>query len=78
MMINNELKDEYITIICNVLKCTKNDISDIETLKKGMTNRSYIFTVKNRRYIMRIPGEGTEQIYTETPGWKVRFFAVSV
>lgn len=27
-----------------------------------MTNRSYIFTVKDKRYIMRIPGEGTEQL----------------
>jgi thiamine kinase-like enzyme len=61
-MMKNELKDEYFDIICNVLKCAKEDIFDIETLKKGMTNRSYIFTVKNKRYIMRIPGEGTEQL----------------
>ena len=38
------------------------DIVDIEVLKKGMTNRSFLFTCKGRRYIMRIPGEGTEQL----------------
>ena len=27
-----------------------------------MTNRSFIFTVNNKRYIMRIPGEGTDKL----------------
>lgn len=27
-----------------------------------MTNRSFFFRVSNSRYIMRIPGEGTDQL----------------
>lgn len=27
-----------------------------------MTNRSFLFTCKNKKYIMRIPGEGTDQL----------------
>ena len=38
------------------------EISDISVLKKGMTNRSYIYRYKDSRYILRIPGEGTEKL----------------
>ena len=59
---STELQNESIDVICKVFNCKNEDIKDINTLKKGMTNRSYIFTVKDKRYIMRIPGEGTEQL----------------
>ena len=57
-----ELQNESISLICKEFDCKNEDITEIKTLKKGMTNRSYIFTVKGKRYIMRIPGEGTEQL----------------
>ena len=38
------------------------EITDIAVLKKGMTNRSFLFTVRGETYIMRIPGEGTEKL----------------
>lgn len=59
---STELQNDSISVICKVFCCSNEDIKDIYTLKKGMTNRSYIFTVKDKRYIMRIPGEGTEQL----------------
>ena len=59
---SNHLKNDAIEIIEQVLKVNKKDIHNIHTLKKGMTNRSFIFTVNNKRYIMRIPGEGTDQL----------------
>lgn len=59
---STELRNESIDVICDVFKCKNEDIKEIKTLKKGMTNRSYIFSVKNKKYIMRIPGEGTEQL----------------
>lgn len=40
--------------------CTKEEIKDLLVMKTGMTNRSYSFYVKGKRYIIRIPGEGTE------------------
>lgn len=59
---STELQNESIEVICKVFNCENEDIRDIKTLKKGMTNRSYIFTVRDSKYIMRIPGEGTEQL----------------
>lgn len=38
------------------------EISEITALKKGMTNSSYLFTYQGKRYIIRIPGKGSEQL----------------
>ena len=59
---SNQLNSDALKVISEKLGCTTNDIVDIEALKKGMTNRSFLFTVKGNRYIMRIPGEGTDQL----------------
>lgn len=53
---------EAISIICETLNVSEDKIEKIELLKKGMTNNSFIFTVNNVRYIMRIPGEGTSEL----------------
>ena len=49
-------------MICQALGVKQDEITDITVLKKGMTNRSFLFTTKGKKYIMRIPGEGTEQL----------------
>src|SRR5699024_11196975 len=54
------LDSEIIKLICRVLSISSEEISDIVTLKKGMTNRSFLFSCKGDKYIMRIPGEGTD------------------
>ena len=59
---SNHLDSDAIKTIAEALKCETVDIIDISVLKKGMTNRSFIFRVKDTRYIMRIPGEGTDQL----------------
>ena len=59
---SNHLKSDAISIIADVLNVRKKEIIDIEVLKKGMTNRSFLFTCRGRKYIMRIPGEGTDQL----------------
>lgn len=48
--------------IKNIIKDTLNinDISDIEIMKTGMTNNSFIFKSGNDKYVFRFPGEGTE------------------
>lgn len=67
---SNHLKSDAIQVICTELECRREDIIDIEVLKKGMTNRSFLFRVdrgENKgRYIMRIPGEGTDQLIDRT------------
>jgi len=59
---SNHLQSDAIQTIAKVLKCDEHDITDITVLKKGMTNRSFLFSVHGNKYIMRIPGEGTEQL----------------
>lgn len=59
---SSHLENEAIQIIESTFNIDKSDIHNINTLKKGMTNRSFIFTVKDKRYIMRIPGAGTDKL----------------
>lgn len=58
----NHLKSDAISIIADVLNVSDKEVIDIEALKKGMTNRSFLFTCRGKKYIMRIPGEGTDQL----------------
>lgn len=57
---SNHLKSDAIDVIVGSLGVGKNEIVDIEVLKKGMTNRSFLFSCRSKKYIMRIPGEGTD------------------
>jgi len=66
---SSELHSEAIDTIKNVFSVNENDITNITVLKKGMTNRSFLFSVSNTidpsfagKYIMRIPGEGTDKL----------------
>lgn len=59
---SNHLKTDSIKTICSALNCKESEVTDISVLKKGMTNRSFLFSAKGAKYIMRIPGEGTDQL----------------
>lgn len=59
---SEHLKSDAISVIAEKLHAKEEEITDITVLKKGMTNRSFLFTCKGRKYIMRIPGEGTSQL----------------
>ncbi len=59
---SNHLKNDAITIISKIFGCKEKDINNIAVLKKGMTNRSFLFSVNDSKYIMRIPGEGTDKL----------------
>ena len=59
---SGQLKTDAIQIICSVLSAKADEVTDITVLKKGMTNRSFLFSCKGKKYIMRIPGEGTGQL----------------
>ena len=59
---SNHLKSDAIRIAADALQADMADITDISVLKKGMTNRSFLFQCKGKKYIMRIPGEGTDQL----------------
>ena len=57
---SDHLKNDAIKTISKVFGCEERDIKDISVLKKGMTNRSFLFSLGGSKYIMRIPGEGTD------------------
>ena len=55
-------KPEVIQAICRALHAVPGDISQVSPLKQGMTNRSYLFSCRGGRYILRVPGEGTGRL----------------
>lgn len=61
---SSHIQNDIIQLISETLSAKQEEIVDIRVLKKGMTNRSFVFTCKDKQYIMRIPGEGTEHLIT--------------
>lgn len=53
---------EAMEIIKGVFSIGDSEIVDIASVKEGMTNRSFLFTCKGQRYIIRIPGEGSGRL----------------
>ena len=49
-------------VICKALNCEEKDINHIERIESGMTNRSFCFKVKDKKYILRVPGEGASDM----------------
>ncbi len=64
------LEASILKIIQEELDCGMDDIKEITLLKKGMTNRSFLFSCRGKRYIMRIPGEGTDQMINRKNEYK--------
>lgn len=56
------LQTDAISIIQDCFNIEVDEIKNITVLKKGMTNRSFLFECQNQKYIMRIPGEGTDRL----------------
>ena len=48
--------------IAKIFSCAESEIKNIEPLKIGATNHSFTFSFENTKYIMRVPGEGTDML----------------
>lgn len=57
-----KLGSDILDIITMALDIKKEEITEIQALKKGMTNRSFLITCIRGKYIVRIPGEGTARL----------------
>lgn len=68
---SSSLESEYINIICKSLHAEKHEIYNIESLKAGMTNRSFLFNCSGQKYIFRIPGEGTDKLINRREEYEV-------
>jgi thiamine kinase-like enzyme len=67
------MEQDFLKIIADVFKCDIKSIKDVEPLKKGMTNDSFIFGIKGnkKRYIIRIPGAGTDMLINRHQEYEV-------
>lgn len=68
---SSNLDTDIITLIAEEMDVKTEDVKDITVLKKGMTNRSFKFSVKDKQYIMRIPGEGTDKLINRSNEYEV-------
>lgn len=62
---------EIITNICKTLDCEPNDIKEIEVINAGLTNVSFAFCAKERKYVYRHPGGTAGNLINRT----AEFFA---
>jgi len=58
----NHSENEALEHIASIFHIPESKITGLRCLKSGMTNKSFLFTVKEKNYIFRIPGPGTEQL----------------
>ena len=59
---SSQLQSEVLDVIAQTFGCGTDEITEISVLKKGMTNRSFLFSCRGGKYIMRVPGEGTDKL----------------
>jgi CTP:phosphocholine cytidylyltransferase-like protein/thiamine kinase-like enzyme len=57
-----QLQEGVMDLLARFFGVPAAEIRDVQVLKRGMTNRSFLFTCQGQRYIMRIPGEGTGEL----------------
>lgn len=58
-MVDRGDKEDVLKLTMNILQVGQKDIEEIVNIKKGMTNHSFLIKCKGKKYILRIPGEGT-------------------
>ena len=54
--------NKVLETVSSVFGVAEDSIRDIQPLSKGMTNRSFTFVHDDIKYIMRVPGEGTDML----------------
>lgn len=57
----NNSDSKILKNIGSILKCEDQDIGNIEAIKTGLTNTSFSFTCKGKKYVYRHPGKGTDE-----------------
>ena len=68
---NDTSNNKIMKTIAKVFKCTEENIKNIKPIKIGMTNHSFTFTYEGTKYIMRIPGEGTDKMIDREHEYRV-------
>ncbi len=55
-----KIQKELPALIAGILRVKQEDVSGVSLVKKGMTNHSFLFTCAGKKYMLRVPGEGTD------------------
>jgi CTP:phosphocholine cytidylyltransferase-like protein/thiamine kinase-like enzyme len=58
----NHSENVALEKISEIFSVSESEITKISCLKSGMTNKSFLFYVKDMPYIFRFPGPGTEEL----------------
>ena len=56
------LTPQALAFVHRVLGAEESDLRDVVATQAGMTNRSFRFSWGSHSYILRVPGEGTDQL----------------
>lgn len=57
-----KIQKDIRALAAKALQIKPEEISGISLIKKGMTNHSFLFEYRGKKYMARIPGEGTERL----------------
>lgn len=58
----NNTGSKILENISKILECQEDEIRNIIPIKKGLTNSSFYFECKGKKYVYRHPGAGTKEI----------------
>lgn len=53
-------RETMLSVICRVFGCTAGEPGDFRLLEAGMTNRSFVFSLRGEHYVYRHPGPDPE------------------
>lgn len=56
----NQSNNQAMELVSQVFQVPESEIVHIRCLKSGMTNKSFLFQIRGKQYICRIPGPGTQ------------------
>lgn len=55
-------KTDPLELICRIFQASAEEITGVEDWTKGMTNRLTAFCCRGKRYLIRLPGEGSNKL----------------
>lgn len=61
-MEHKAIQKDMIAVFTKAVQVRQEDIKEISLLKKGMTNHAFLFVCAEKKYMLRVPGEGTDRL----------------
>lgn len=74
----NQTHAKSVRNIAGFLDCAESEVQNFEAINKGLTNSSFIFDVRGKKYVYRHPGEGTEALISRPHEKKALELAKSI